>query len=48
MMKTVMQYHENEVHELKEVETGELQIVNKQIVTTALTNLSPAITLLKC
>ena len=38
--------HKNEVHELKKVEIGELQIVKKQIVTAALTNLSPAITLL--
>ena len=38
--------HENEVHELKEVEISELQIVKEQIATVALTNLSPAKTLL--
>ena len=34
--------HDNEVHELKEVEVGEFQIVKEQIVTAALTNLSTA------
>ena len=38
--------HMNEVHELKEEELGELQIVKKQIVTVALVKLSPAINLL--
>ena len=41
-----MHDHENEAHELKEVEISELQIVKEQIVTAALTNLFPAITLL--
>ena len=45
-MMTVMHDHENEVHELKEVEIGELHIVKEQIVTAAFTNLSPALTLL--